>query len=197
MKKFFLGLMLGLLFCASGFSAVAPTIVSASANSSLTQLTVNGSGFSPNNTTPTVVLGGITLSIVSASDTTVVAALPANEPSGSYALSVTETSTGSKTTTFGVTIGAVGPQGPVGPQGNTGPTGPQGPSVFAGTWSSSGVYSVGQEVLRPSDGGSPGPFFNLTGSNSGDPVTDTTNWIYCCGIAHPVTQVFPILNAAF
>jgi hypothetical protein len=43
----------------------------------------------------------------------------------------------------------------------------------------------GDEVLRNcavlASPCSPGPFFNVTGSNADDPATDTTDWVYCCG----------------
>jgi hypothetical protein len=83
MKKFLIGLLL--LFSAIPiFATSAPTVVSASPNVAITQLTVAGSGFSPSNTAPVVVLGTTTLSIVSFTDTQIVASLPANEPAGSY-----------------------------------------------------------------------------------------------------------------
>jgi hypothetical protein len=138
MKKVMFSLLGSLLFAVSMFAASAPVVISASTNSALTQLTIAGSGFSPNSTTPTVSLGGVSLSLASFTDTQIVAVLPTNEPAGSYSLSVTETAGGSRTTTFGVTIGAVGPtgpqgpQGPIGPQGATGPQGPTGPTGATG-----------------------------------------------------------------
>ena len=36
--------------------------------------------------------------------------------------------------------------------------------------------------MRPASiGGTPGPFFNLTGGNLADPADDTADWVYCCG----------------
>jgi hypothetical protein len=142
-------------------------------------------------------LGTTTLSIVSFTDTQIVASLPANEPAGSYSLSVTETATSTKTTTFGVTIGAVGPVGPQGlaglngatgaqgPQGDTGPTGPTGPqgasgrSPFQGTWSSSNSYLEGDIVLfTPSGQIFPNVYANFTGSfNNSNPSTDIQDWM--------------------
>lgn len=156
MRKTVMTLLGCLLFSVSLFATSAPVVISASPNAAVTQLTILGSGFSPSNTTPVVVLGTTTLTITSFTDAQIVAVLPANEPSGSYILSVTETAGGSKTTTFGVTIGAVGPTGPQGPSGvngaqgatgatgatgstgpqgatgATGPTGPQGPAGPSG-----------------------------------------------------------------
>lgn len=120
-------LLLGLLLTTSSlFAANPPTIISASTDTAVTQLTINGSGFSPSGTVPVVVLGNVTLSLVSFSDTQIVAAIPANEPAGSYSMAVTETSGGSKTTTFGVAIGAAPPVFPanalVGSASNISPT---------------------------------------------------------------------------
>lgn len=204
MRKFALSLISSLLLAVSLFASVTPNIVSTTVNSTATQLTINGTGFSPTNLSPTVVLGTVTLSLVSFSDTQIVATLPVNEPAGSYDLSVTNSDGSAKTDTFGVTIGAAGPQGPIGPQGPagfngaqgpqgiqglqgpSGPQGVQGPSVFAGSWNPSGSYVLGQEILRPSNvsgaTGSVGPYFNLSGNNSTDPaITPNPDWIYCCG----------------
>lgn len=193
------------------FATSAPNIVSTSINPAITQLTISGSGFSPSNTTPIVVLGTTTLSLSSFSDTQIVAVLPANEPAGSYSMSVTETAGGNKASTFGVTIGnqgpvgatgAQGPQGLIGPQGPqgvqgltgmTGAAGPQGPTIFEGTWNSTGIYTLGNEVQSSfaTSSGPVGMFFNLTGQNNGDPWADNVqfqsalslpaDWIYCCG----------------
>jgi PEGA domain-containing protein/collagen triple helix repeat protein len=80
---------------------------------------------------------------------------------------------------FQGTNGAPGPQGPTGP---TGPQGPAGASGYRGTWSPSGTYEEGDLIFRDrSVGGSRGPFWNLTGTNAGDPASDSTNWVFCCG----------------
>lgn len=145
MKKSMVSLLGCLLFAVSLFASVAPNIVNTTVNSAVTQLTINGTGFSPTNLPPTVVLGTATLSLVSFSDTQIVATLPVNEPSGSYDLSVTNSDGSAKTDTFGVTIGAVGPVGPqgiqglIGPQGVAGPQGPTGPTGFTGPQGPQGV----------------------------------------------------------
>src|SRR5579863_3861285 len=96
------GCLLGcLLFAVSLFASVIPNIVSTTVDSTITRLTINGSGFSPTNLAPTVVLGTATLSLVSFTDTQIVATLPANEPAGSYDLSVTNSDGSAKTDTFG------------------------------------------------------------------------------------------------
>lgn len=84
-------------------------------------------------------------------------------------------------------VGATGPAGAAstvaGPQGPTGPTGATGPagSPYAGVWSNTGQYAVGQMVLRTGLSGTQGPFFNMTGNNAGDPATDAVNWAYLGG----------------
>src|SRR5262249_15048401 len=73
------------------------------------------------------------LTILSFSDSQVVAALPAGTQPGSYRLRIT-TSQGNFYE-FDVTYGAVGPQGPmglIGPTGATGPAGSQGPTGATG-----------------------------------------------------------------
>lgn len=152
MKKTLLVVCFALLLSSSLFAA-APDVTSTSVNSGITQLTIHGAGFKPSGVAPTVVLGTDTLAIVSSTDTLVVATLPTNEPSGSYDLSVT--TSGGKTDTFGVTIGAVGPTGPQGPQGPqgatgaTGATGPQGPQGATGP--------AGADSAVPGPSGPTGP----------------------------------------
>jgi hypothetical protein len=203
--------LLLLLLSLPSFATSPPVIISSSISSDLTTITINGSGFVQGGTTPTVVLGTDTLTVVTSSNTQIVASLPTNEPAGSYLLSVTENGGGSKTTAFGVTVGVVGPQGPQGPQGVIGPAGPQGMqgpsgptgstgasgsngrSVFQGVFSPLNTYQVGDEVIRPlsltpnvsNDGGSVGPYFNLTGVTGTDPATDLTDWFYVAGIPTP------------
>ena len=92
--------------------------------------------------------------------------------------------------------GVIGDPGPIGPPGPAGldsiipgPAGPQGipgppaSPLYAGIWTPSGTYTTGQEVMRAAGIGTPGPFFNLTGNNGGDPASDSADWVYCCGTA--------------
>ena len=135
MKKVLFSLLGSLLFAISLF-ATTPEVVSTSINSAVTQLTIKGTDFSPTNSAPAVVLGVDTLVLVSFSNTQIVATLPTNEPSGSYELSVTTAGGAAHTSTFGVTIGVVGPTGPIGaqgPQGFTGATGATGPVGATGS----------------------------------------------------------------
>ena len=100
-----------------------PTITSANLNSSLTQITINGSSFGASGNS--VTLGTFpNLAVVSQSTTSIVATLPSPQISaGSYALTVTAPK---GVATFDVTVGAVGPTGATGPQGPIGASGPQG-----------------------------------------------------------------------
>jgi hypothetical protein len=116
------------------------------------QITVSGSGFNPQGRVPTVLFNSVTLSsLVSFSDSQIVANLPAGTVAGSYRLKITNSQGNSYE--FDVTYGAAGPQGPMGlqgpigamgatgstgaqglagPVGATGATGPPGPAGAAG-----------------------------------------------------------------
>ena len=92
------------------------------------------------------------------------------------------------------------------PTGTSSPgvQGPAGPSSFQGIWSPTGAYNIGDSVMRdPSLGGSRGPFFSLTGINSGDPgvgaedpAVDGKDWVYCCGTA-VVGYINPSTSGSF
>src|SRR6266550_3974122 len=196
-------LVLSLFLSANLSATTTPNVVTTQVNANITQLTINGSGFKPGSGAPTVILGFDTLSLVSSTDTLIVATLPTNEPSGSYDLSVTIAGGGTKTDTFGVTIGAIGPQGPQGftgatgpagpqgpqgpagadstipgPTGSTGPQGPQGPAGqdgFAGVWQSGNPYSLGQVVFY-SPNGILGVYINTSGQNPSPPDSYSINW---------------------
>jgi IPT/TIG domain len=113
------------------------------------QVTLNGSGFEPTKEAPTVVFGGTTLTLVSASNDQVVAKLPAGLAAGTF--SITLTPKNGPSAVFDMTYGAAGPQGPIGPggpqgpqgqqgvAGPTGPTGPQGPKGAVLSYSANGV----------------------------------------------------------
>ncbi len=129
-------------------------ILSATVNYSTNQLTVTGAHFPAR---PHLVLNDQELTLISATDTTIIATLPAAVVStpGSYAFTM-EQPRRSVIAPFIVTIGAVGPQGPigltgpqgtqgiqgiqgpVGPQGSVGPQGPAGsslpPTVYGATF---------------------------------------------------------------
>jgi IPT/TIG domain len=104
-----------------------PVIVSATADFQANQLTITGTNLGT--TQPTVTLDGQATTVVSFSNTSVVATLPNGIAPGAYLLVFKQKST---TVNFDVTLGTAGPQGPQGlqglqgPQGNPGPQGPQG-----------------------------------------------------------------------
>lgn len=120
-----------------------PSIISASADFTMdpVQLTIAGSAFGSSQPTVTVDLQPAT--VISYTETQIVADLPTGLSAGSYLLKVTNT-TSRKTGTFDTTLGTAGPvgpagaagatgsQGPVGPQGLVGPTGATGPAGAAG-----------------------------------------------------------------
>lgn len=188
MKKTMLSFLMCLCLISTAMAGPTPEIVSTTINPTLTELTITGSGFSPTSLAPTVALGATSLSIISFSDTRIVASLPTNEPAGSYELSVTNSAGSAKTDTFGVTLGAVGATGPTGPQGPsgfngaqgpqgargpqgsdgavgaqgpTGPTGATGQNAFTGVWSGTGIFQVGQIVFLPQDATNPGNIFGI------------------------------------
>jgi len=139
----------------------APVVNNGTINYGKNQVTLNGSGFEPAKTAPTVQLNGAALKIDSFGIAQIVATLPANTVAGSYRLTVTNSQ--GAATVFDLTYGAEGPQGPMGPQGAagakgpagpqgpagvqgptgpTGPTGPQGPQGEALSYSTNGVISA-------------------------------------------------------
>ena len=116
---------------AQGVPAGVPIVVAASADFVTHQLVINGTGFG---TAPVVRLGGAALTVVSATDTSIVADLPADIAAGSAMLLVLRKGV-VPGVPFEVTIGAVGPkgdQGPIGPVGPVGPMGPVGPQGLQG-----------------------------------------------------------------
>jgi hypothetical protein len=123
-------LLLGAI--ASGQSTTAPRISGSIVNTTVTpyQLTIVGSNFG--SIQPPVTLDDLPLTVISYTNTMVVATIPNSVVPGSYTLVVTNGQNGQSGTSV-TTIGAVGPQGPSGPQGPQGPTGPQGATGPAGS----------------------------------------------------------------
>src|SRR5207249_1853805 len=98
----------------SSFAAAATPVVNNSTiyyNTSPNQITIAGSGFSPQAKTPTVLFNNVGLSVVSFSDTQIIANLPSGTQAATYRLRVTNSQGNSYE--FDVTYGAMGPQGPV------------------------------------------------------------------------------------
>jgi len=116
---------------AQGVPAGVPIVATASADFVTHQLVISGTGFG---TAPVVRLGSAALTVISATDTSIVADLPADIAAGSAMLLVLRKGV-VPGAPFEVTIGAVGPkgdQGPVGPIGPVGPMGPAGPQGLQG-----------------------------------------------------------------
>jgi hypothetical protein len=113
--------IIGYLMLALPVAALAqpgqPQINTVMVNYTTNALQILGSGFDDS---PIVVtLGNISLGVLNSTDTEVDAVFPAAQPAssvtpGTYLLTV---AVKSKSATFDLTLGAVGPQGPQGPQG--------------------------------------------------------------------------------
>jgi hypothetical protein len=116
--------------CLLGATVSEPVVNRGTVNYQTNQVTLNGSGFEPTKVAPTVVLNKTTLSVVSASDTQIVAKLPASVAPGAYGITVKVT--GGASTVFDMTYGATGPQGPAGPAGAKGPQGATGQAGLTG-----------------------------------------------------------------
>src|SRR5262245_42753221 len=90
------------LSVSSAFAQRSPDIVSVSASLTTNRLTIAGDDLDRRGT-PVVTLGAAPLVVLSASETQIIAVLPANTPPGTYPLTVT---TGfNRSTTIAVTLG--------------------------------------------------------------------------------------------
>ncbi len=121
-----------LLAAALPLAAQTPTFTNATINYSVSPnlLTITGNFFSKSGGAPTVVVNGQTLTLVSWTNTTIVAKLPLNLNPGTYELTVTNSQLNSAV--LDLAYGAIGPQGPMGLQGVMGPQGTQGPQGIQG-----------------------------------------------------------------
>jgi hypothetical protein len=141
-----------------------PVIVSAFADTEAERLTIRGLYFG--RSTPRVTLGGDELTVLNSSTFQILAALPPEIEPGSYLLTVCQCHRGKRSSTFYLTIGAIGPpgptgpqgpegqqglpgpqglQGPTGPEGARGPTGPKGLS-WRGPWDAAAQYRLDEAV---------------------------------------------------
>ncbi len=157
--------------------AGATTIVSAVPNYNTNQVTISGTAFG---STPVVKLDNMTLTLVSESNTKIVAKLPTTLMSGTFQLAV---DSGSTTATFALTIGADGPQGPIGPQGPAGPAGPEGPGGPTGPQGPQGAQ--GPAGISMGVGAYDNNAAYLGGSNllATSPAVPTTGNYYLSGVA--------------
>ena len=105
--------------CARG--ATTPKIFSAVVNYSNNRMTITGQNFSPSGLAPKVSLDNTQLTLVSFTNQSITATLPALA-AGTYSLVIVNSN--NQTATFAVTLGAAGPAGVQGPPG---PAGVQGP----------------------------------------------------------------------
>lgn len=141
---------LATLLVATNAHALSDGIISVKVDASMSQLTITGNGLKSSGNS-VVTLGGVKLSLISQSATTVVAQCPGSLaacPTGDLLLQVsTFTSTGVPVgqQLWNYTIGAVGERGPQGPKGNKGdtgsigPTGPTGPKGDTGATGPAGA----------------------------------------------------------
>src|ERR1700724_68134 len=143
-KTFAIASSLLLLSSAGALYAASPTLISASATANNTVLSMTGTNLQPDGKNTVVAqLDNMSLTLTSASASSLSATLPANLPPGSYHLLVStngNVNDAGHTADLDVTLGTTGPrgapgatgaQGPVGPMGSQGPkgdTGAQGPT---------------------------------------------------------------------
>jgi hypothetical protein len=122
------GLLVVVLCGPPAHAASLPIIRAATVDYHLNNLTVSGSNFGAPSK---LMLGGVSLTVQSATASTIIAQLPSPAAGlipGTYFLEVDFTN--ALPAVFAVTLGAVGPIGPIGPPGSQGPQGsigPQGP----------------------------------------------------------------------
>jgi hypothetical protein len=95
----------------TGSAATSVAIYSTAVNSQKSQLTIEGTNFSPSGLAPTVVFAHTPLALASFTNEKVVAQLPTGFSAGTYSLTVTNSS--SQSAAFSVTLGAIGPTGPI------------------------------------------------------------------------------------
>jgi hypothetical protein len=117
-----------------------PTILSSS--STATQLTINGSGFSPG--AASVLLGSFgPLDVTSQSATQLIVTLPVGLTAGDYVLSVQIGPGAANIDESVVTIGTAGAIGATGAKGATGPTGPTGSTGATGAGGAGSAGATG------------------------------------------------------
>ncbi|MGC1363209.1 MAG: IPT/TIG domain-containing protein [Silvibacterium sp.] len=160
MRKLMLPALLLLTPLFAPAATISPVVNSVTVSYTSNEITVNGSGFLPVKTAPTVLFNNTKLTLVSDTNTKIVAHLPSGVAAGTFNLTVTNSE--ANKFVFDVTYGATGPEGPAGPKGATGaqgvagpsgptgPTGPQGPQGEVLSYSANGVLvaTMGQSWGR-------------------------------------------------
>ena len=149
--------LLALFQCASSHAQGIPIITSASVNYSNNTITIGGVNFG---TSPTVTLGGVTLTAAHGSSTQITANFPAASPAsgftpGTYFLSASFSN--HFIAVFAVALGTTGPQGPAGPQGFPGAPGAQGSQGLPGVPGPPGSQGAAGPPGPKGDPGSTGP----------------------------------------
>jgi hypothetical protein len=140
-------------------------IFSASVSRTSETLTLKGLNFG--STTPTVLCENMPLTVLSATETQIVALFPASTPDGTYLISVVRGPSQVDRDVFHVAVleplaplvidGPVGPPGPTGPQGEPGPAGLQGPTGPTGPSGEMGPAGARGPQGEPGVAGPPGP----------------------------------------
>jgi hypothetical protein len=133
----------------SAATTSTPVVNSVTVSYNSNQVTVNGSGFLPAKTAPTVLFNNTKLTLVSDTNTKIVAHLPGGVTAGTFNLTVANSE--KNKFTFDVTYGTSGPQGPAGPSGANGAQGPQGPSGPAGPTGPTGPQGPAGATMAYSD----------------------------------------------
>jgi collagen triple helix repeat protein len=141
----------------AGALAPPPIITGASADHSMVNLFISGENFGTQQL-PLVRLGGVAIPVLTATDTHIVAAIPAGTDPASYVLIVIRPSPlPFPSLPFEVTLGAIGPPGPEGPRGPQGLGGPQGPPGAPGAAGAPGPQGPPGAPGPAGPKGDPGP----------------------------------------
>jgi hypothetical protein len=137
--RFFVGLGIAVLIASAPIAAQQATlrnlpgplvITSATYDPVNQQLTIHGRSFGT--ATPSVWFEFEPLTVLNATPTTIVAALPPPSPGGTFLVTISRGGGLLDTSVFLVAIGTEGPRGPEGPTGPAGPEGPPGSEGPAG-----------------------------------------------------------------
>lgn len=179
-----------------------PVVTHVAADDALRNLYVWGSNFG---TSSTVIVGGVTLTVLTATETEIVAMLPSDLAPASYAVVVMRADVPPlRSADFEVTLGAVGPPGPPGPKGDRGdaglqgpqgvqgPAGPQGPQGLKGDTGATGPQGLEGPQGDTGPIGPPGPN-DVTGNITLPASTSSTRGNIFKG-AVPFIHNFGMLN---